>query len=62
MQVTDKEIAALERRLKIALRDSEKCQKIAEIPGVGLLTATAAVASIGDDQTFRTGRELAAWL
>ena len=62
VQATDKEIAALERRLKVALRDNQECQKIAEIPGVGLLTATAAVAAIGDAKAFRSGREFAAWL
>ena len=32
------------------------------IPGVGLLTATAAVATMGDAKTFRSGREFAAWI
>ena len=62
VQITDKEIATLERRLKVALRDNHECRMIAEIPGVGLLTATAAVAAIGDAKTFRSGREFAAWL
>ncbi|WP_139253348.1 IS110 family transposase, partial [Burkholderia ubonensis] len=34
---------------------------ISEIPGVGLLTATAAVAMMGDPKAFRSGREFAAW-
>uniref|UniRef100_UPI003F49ABBB IS110 family transposase n=1 Tax=Cupriavidus necator TaxID=106590 RepID=UPI003F49ABBB len=62
VQATDKDIAILEHRLKIALRENQQCQRIAEIPGVGLLTATAAVAAIGDPGTFRSGREFAAWL
>lgn len=62
VQATDKDIAILEHRLKIALRENQQCQRIAEIPGVGLLTATAAVATIGDPGTFRSGREFAAWL
>ena len=45
-----------------ALRDSPECQRIAEIPGVGLLTATATVSTIGDPATFHSGREFAAWL
>ena len=32
------------------------------IPGVGVLTATALVAAVGDTGEFRNGRELAAWL
>lgn len=59
---TDLEIIAIERRLRITLRDTPSCQAVAEIPGVGLLTATAAVASIGEAETFKSGREFAAWL
>ena len=33
-----------------------------EIPGVGLLTATAAVATMGDARVFKSGREFAAFL
>ncbi|MDB0544197.1 IS110 family transposase [Ralstonia solanacearum] len=62
VQSTDADIATLERRLKAALRENQQCQRIAEIPGVGLLTATAAVAAIGNASTFRSGREFAAWL
>jgi len=37
-------------------------RRLATIPGVGLITATALVATIGDASQFRSGRELAAWL
>jgi transposase len=62
VQQLDAEIAALDRRLGSALRANEQCRQIATIPGVGLLTATAVVATIGDASTFRSGREFAAWL
>jgi transposase len=62
IQSIDGEIAALERRLASALRASQPCQRIAAIPGVGLLTATAAVAAIGDANTFKSGRAFAAWV
>lgn len=58
----DEEIRKIELRLKQCLRESPDCQKIAEIPGIGLLTATAAVASLGDATTFHSGRQFAAWL
>lgn len=35
---------------------------IAAIPGVGLLTSTAAVATMGHAEAFKSGREFAAWL
>jgi len=37
-------------------------QAISEIPGVGLLTATAAVAAMGEAKAFQSGREFAAWV
>ena len=32
------------------------------MPGIGPVTASAIVATIGDAHQFRTGRDLAAWL
>jgi transposase len=62
VQAIEAEITAIERRLAITLRESHPCQQIAAIPGVGLLTATAAVAVMGNANTFKSGREFAAWL
>lgn len=58
----DKEIGEIERRLHAWMKQDKACQTIAAIPGVGLLTATAAVATMGDAKTFKSGREFAAWL
>lgn len=57
----NEQIAQIERRLQQWLREDASVQAIAQIPGVGLLTATAAVASMGDAKVFRSGREFAAW-
>lgn len=57
----DKQIAAIERRLREWKQEDRAVKAISEIPGVGLLTATAAVAMIGDAKAFRSGREFAAW-
>ncbi|MDH6147221.1 transposase [Paraburkholderia sp. WSM4179] len=43
-------------------RQESACQKIASIPGIGPLTATALVATIGNPAAFKSGRELAAYL
>ena len=56
------DIAAIERRLSQELRENATCQTLAEIPGVGLLTATAIAASIGSASTFRDAREFSAWI
>jgi transposase len=36
--------------------------RLAEVPGVGPLTATALVAAVGNAQRFKNGRELSAYL
>ena len=38
------------------------CQQISKIEGVGPITATAIVATIGDPKTFKNGRHFAAFL
>ena len=38
------------------------CRAIAEVPGIGKLTATALVATMGDAKTFKSGREFASFL
>ena len=58
----DKEIGVIERRIKLWHRGNAASQQIAEIPGVGVLSATAVVAAMGDPAAFRSGREFAAWL
>lgn len=58
----DERIARIEARLLAWLRQDRATQAIAAIPGVGLLTATAAVATMGQAESFRSGREFAAWI
>jgi transposase len=43
-------------------RQNEASQRLAAIPGVGLLTATALVATVGDAKHYRNGRQFAAAL
>ena len=58
----DEEIGEIERRLKLWHRGNAASRRIAEIPGVGVLSATAVVAAMGDPAAFKSGREFAAWL
>ena len=58
----DQQILQIERRLRQWHHQDVDSQRIAEIPGVGLLSATAAVAMMGDAKAFKSGREFAAWL
>ena len=58
----DAQISEIEKRLNVWQKEDEACQRITDIPGVGLLTATAAVTTMGDAKAFKSGREFAAWL
>jgi transposase len=54
--------AELDRRLVAAARDGGACERLAAVPGIGPVIATALVAAVGDAKTFTSGRHLAAWL
>lgn len=58
----DEEIGEIERRIGVWHRGNPNSQRVAEIAGVGVLTATAVVAAMGDPAAFRSGRQFAAWL
>lgn len=58
----DERVARIEASLLAWLRQDRAAKAIVEIPGVGLLTATAAVATMGDTKAFRSGREFAAFI
>ncbi|MDZ7871024.1 MAG: IS110 family transposase [Rheinheimera sp.] len=55
-------IKELERQIRQWFSESPDSKRLEKIPGVGVLTATALVASIGEVKQFKSGRELAAWL
>jgi transposase len=56
------QIHRLDRRLLAWHRQSQTSQRLATIPGVGIITATALAASITDPSLFRSGREFSAFL
>lgn len=58
----DERVAALDDRLRREAEADERCQRLQSVPGIGPLTATALVSSVGDVNNFRNGRHLAAWL
>jgi transposase len=57
-----KDIDELNRRLAAVLRQNQQMLAVQSIPGVGPLTATAVVATVGDMTMFKSGRQFAAWL
>jgi transposase len=59
---TQRKIEDLERRLVAWHRTNEVSRRLATIPGVGPVTATALVATVGDPMFFTSARHFAAWL
>ncbi len=55
-------ITALEKRILTWHRNSQASRRLETIPGIGPITASVIVASIGDGTTFRNARQFAAWL
>jgi transposase len=58
----ERDIDRLEQRMGTWQKQEGACRAIAAVPGIGKLTATALVATIGDAKTFKSGREFAAFL
>jgi len=58
----DRQVQELEVQIQVWHRANDASRKLAQIPGIGPITASALVASIGDAKSFDNGRQLAAWL
>ena len=63
-QLTDlnRRIADIERRIRCWHAHDETSRRLATIPGIGPITASALAATVPDPSVFRNGREFAAWL
>jgi transposase len=57
-----RQVEELETQIQAWHRASDLSSKLAQVPGIGPITASALVASIGDAKNFESGRQLAAWL
>lgn len=58
----EQRIAALERELRALAEADSVVTRLRTIPGIGLLTATALVGSVGHIHAFRRARQFASWL
>jgi transposase len=58
----DRRIKGLNDELTQRARNEEAAKRLTTIPGIGVLTATALIAAVGNARTFTRGRDLAAWL
>jgi transposase len=58
----DGRIEAFDAELAATARCDDACRRLCEIPGIGILNATALVAAVGHGTAFDRGRDMAAWL
>jgi len=58
----DRQVDELERQIQLWHRENEASRRLAEIPGIGPITASAIVATVGKAKEFKNGRQLAAWM
>jgi len=62
LKVLQQQVDEIETQIKAWHRNSEASQRLEKVPGIGPLTATVLVASVGDAKNFDNGRQFAAWL
>jgi transposase len=58
----DRRIEALDDEFAAQAKTDDSARRLASIPGIGVLNATALAAAVGNVATFAHGRDLAAWL
>lgn len=56
------QIGELDRMIHAQHRTSDVSRRLESIPGIGVIGATAITATVTDPGTFRSGRDLAAWI
>jgi transposase len=58
----DHQVHEIENQIVAWHRENENSRKLAKMPGIGPITASAMVASLGDAKSFKNGRQVSAWL
>jgi transposase len=62
IRTLEQNIKQLDRQLETVARSMPAASSLQSIPGIGLLSSTALIASVGDPTRFRSGRRLASSL
>lgn len=62
LRALDERVLACDRQIAALAKASEPARRLMAIEGVGPITATAVVASVGNARTFQSARQFAAWL
>lgn len=58
----DVKVALYDKKIELICKNNEICQRLIQVEGVGALTATAIIASVGNATVFKNGREMAAFM
>jgi len=58
----NEQLKGYDKQIEQIATQNEDMKRMMTLPGIGAITATALLASIGDIKNFKSGRELAAWL
>lgn len=58
----DRQVAELDTQIQRRHRENAASRKLAAIPGIGPITASALISSVGDAKAFENGGQFAAWL
>lgn len=63
LQGLDRQVQEIDNQIKQLARQSQACRTLEQVPGIGPITATALVATVGSNiGEFKNGRQLAAFL
>lgn len=62
LRTIDEQVDRYDKEVENICRNNEICQRVLKIEGVGALTATAIVATMGDAKVFKNGREMSAFI
>jgi transposase len=62
LKALDKQVGEMERQIKHWHRENEQSCKLEAIAGIGPITASALVATVGDAKSFKNARQVSAWL
>jgi transposase len=62
LEALERQLRAIDKRLAAWHRMNERCRRLAAIPSIGPVSATALAMKVPDASVFRSGRDFAAWI
>ncbi len=62
LKTIHQQVLAFDRQINQFIREDERAGRLTQISGIGPVTASAIVATVGNGHDFKNGRQFAAWL